>query len=146
MCAHRRHVHLLGAVREVLFALKTEPCWEGVTVAVASRADEPDWVRECMAKFEVGPAGSGLSVADCIDDVHIYKANKQRHLKAIASNVGAALDELLFFDKERGNCLDAAEIGVSAAWVPDGVSAGALEQSLERFPEAGAIFDFHMGG
>lgn len=47
---------------------------------------------------------------------------------------------------ERGNCVDVAQLGVTVAWVPEGVTAGAWASSLERFPEPGVIFDFRKGG
>ena len=52
---------------------------------------------------------------------------------------------MLFFDNERPNCLDVSDLGVSVAYVPDGVTGEAWEESLERFPEPGSVFDFRMG-
>lgn len=141
-----KRVHLLGDVRNILHQLSTATEWEGVVVAVASCTDEPEWARECMRKFEVGPAGSGRSIIDCIDVEEIAKGNKQGHLRRIAEQTGVGLEEMVFFDNERPNCVDVAALGVSVAWVPDGVTAGAWEQSLARFPEPGSIFDFRMGG
>ena len=138
-------VYLLGDVRNILHELKTAAHWNGCVVAVASCTDEPEWARECMRKFEVGPAGSGVCIADCMDVQEITKGNKQGHLRRISETTGIALEDMLFFDNERGNCLDVADLGVTVAWVPDGVTAGAWEQSLERFPEPGSIFDFRMG-
>ncbi|KAL1504426.1 hypothetical protein AB1Y20_010832 [Prymnesium parvum] len=144
--ASGRRVHLLGDVRRILFELKAEERWQGVVVAVASRTDEPAWARECMQKFEVGPRGSGVFLADCIAVEEISKGNKQKHFKRIAETTGVRLEEMLFFDNERENCLDVAALGVTVAWTPEGVTAGAWEQSLARFPEPGAIFDFRRSG
>lgn len=141
-----RRVHLLGDVRNIVYSLKHSPEWQGVVVAVASRTDEPMWARECMQKFEVGPVGSNVFLKDCIDIEEIDKGNKQSHFKRLAKKTGIALDEMLFFDNERENCVDVAQLGVTVAWTPDGVTAGAWEQSIERFPEAGSIFDFRRGG
>uniref|UniRef100_A0A7S3B824 FCP1 homology domain-containing protein n=1 Tax=Haptolina ericina TaxID=156174 RepID=A0A7S3B824_9EUKA len=141
-----KRVSLLGDVRRVLYELKTETEWEGVVVAVASCTDEPAWARECMRKFEVGPVGSGTCLDDCMHIEEIAKGNKQGHLRRISDTTGVPLEEMIFFDNERGNCLDVAALGVTVAWVPEGVTAGAWEQSLERYPAPGEIFDFRMGG
>ena len=37
-----KRVHLLGAVRDVLYELKTDARWEGAVTAVASCTDEPE--------------------------------------------------------------------------------------------------------
>ena len=140
-----KKVYLLGDVRNILHELKTSPDWQDTVVAVASCTDEPDWAAECMRLFEVGPKGSGISIADTMQVLEITKGNKQGHLRRISENTGIALEDMIFFDNERGNCLDVAKLGVTVAWVPDGVTAGAWEQSLERFPEPGAILDFRKG-
>jgi len=141
-----KRVYLLGDVRRILYELKTSPDWSSTLTAVASCTDEPAWARECMDKFEVGPSGSEVSLAQCIEVEEITKGNKQGHLTRISEASGIALEDMLFFDNERGNCVDVAALGVTVAWVPDGVTAGAWEESLERFPEPGAIFDFRKGG
>jgi len=144
-CTGRR-VYLLGAVRQILHDLHVADEWEGVVTAVASRTDEPTWARECMSKFEVGPAGSGVFINDVVQVEEINKGNKRSHFRQLAETTGIALEDMLFFDNERGNCVDVADLGVTVAYVPDGVTAGAWEQSIDRFPEPGAIFDFRMGG
>jgi len=141
-----KRVYLLGDVRRILYELKTAAAWSDTLTAVASCTDEPAWARECMDKFEVGPSGSEVSLAQCIEVEEITKGNKQGHLTRISEASGIALEDMLFFDNERGNCVDVAALGVTVAWVPDGVTAGAWEESLERFPEPGAIFDFRKGG
>ena len=136
-------VYLLGDVRNILYALKTDPFYSDVAVGIASCTDEPGWARECLQKFEVGPAGSGVMLGDCVrpDMIEIFKDTKQTHLKNIAKTVGCDLEEILFFDNERGNCMDVAAIGTSVAFVPEGVTAKSWESALERFPEPGEIFD-----
>lgn len=76
--------YLLGAVRSVLYELKTDARWDGVVLAVASCTDEPSWAQECMHKFEVGPVGSGVSIKQCMQIEEIRKANKRVHLTNIA--------------------------------------------------------------
>ena len=44
------------------------------------------------------------------------------------------LEDMLFFDNERGNCVDVSAIGVTVAYVPRGVTALAWEKALRDFP------------
>ena len=71
----------------------------------------------------------------------LAQANKQRHLRDIAEATGVALEEMVFLDNERGNCLDVAELGVTVAWVPDGVTAKSWERTLAAYPAPGEIID-----
>ena len=132
-----RHVTLLGAVPEILLELKTDPAWAGVTVAVASCTDEPSWADECMNKFRL--ADGATSIMDVMEILEIRKANKRVHLRNIAEQTGIALEDMLFLDNEYGNCRDVSSIGVTVAYTPDGVTRGAWETALERFPAPGEI-------
>ena len=71
-----KRVRLLGAVRDVLYELRTDARWEGAITAVASCTDEPEWAQECMRKFEVGPVGSGVCIKDVMQLEEIRKGNK----------------------------------------------------------------------
>ena len=129
-------VKMLGAVPEVLHELHTDAKWQSTVIAVASCTDEPSWADECMNKFEVAP---GLSIKEVIQREEIYKANKQKHLQSLSETTGIALRDMLFFDNERGNCRDVSSIGVSVAFVPDGVTALAWETALDQFPSRDII-------
>ena len=50
-------VVLLGAVPEIMYALKTDSKWKDTLCAVASCTDEPGWADECMQKFNLGIFG-----------------------------------------------------------------------------------------
>ena len=69
----------------------------------------------------------------------IHKGNKQGHLRSISERTGIPLTEMLFLDNERGNCVDVAALGVTVAYTPSGVTAGAWEAALARFPSPGEI-------
>ena len=133
-----QRVTMLGAVPEVLYELKTEEKWQDVVVAVASCTDEPDWAQDCMTMFEIG---GGLNIKDAMAIEEIYKARKTSHLRSIAEKTGLPLESMLFFDNEYGNCQDVASIGVSVAYVPDGVTADAWQTALESFPSPYEIID-----
>lgn len=126
-----QRVIMLGAVPEVLLELKTDAVWKDAVVAVASCTDEPSWAEDCLQMFEVG---GGYTIKDCIHVEEIYKANKRRHLTALSEKTGIALEDMLFFDNERGNIMDVASIGVTCCYVPDGVTQEAWELALDRFP------------
>ena len=140
-----QRVYLLGAVRDILYELKTDARWEGAVVAVASCTDEPDWAQECMRKFEVGPVGSGVMIKDVMQLEEIRKNNKRVHLTNIAEATGLDFSEMLFLDNERGNCMDVASLGVTVAFVPEGVTAGSWQRALEAFPAPGEILDNRKG-
>ena len=135
---------MLGDTREILHELHTAPEWSDTVVGVASCTDEPEWALECMDLFEVGPPGSGVHMAEVMDELEIVKGNKQGHMRRIADRTAIDFEDMLFFDNERQNCLDVAGLGCTVAWVPEGVTGAAWEQSLERFPEPGGILDFRM--
>ena len=129
-----QRVVMLGAVPEVLLDLKINSDWQDTVVGVASCTDEPSWADECLRLFDVG---GGHSIKDCIEIEEIYKANKRRHLQSISEKTGIALEDMLFFDNEWGNIADVSSIGVSCAYVPDGVTQDAWERALSQFPSVG---------
>lgn len=129
-------VRMLGAVPEVLSELKNDRKWEGVKVCVASCTDEPSWAQECMHLFKIAD-GSALKSALMVEE--IWAGNKQDHLRNIAKRTNIELEDMLFFDNERGNCVDVNAIGVTVAYVPNGVTGLAWEKALENFPSTGTI-------
>ena len=134
--ARGQRVTMLGAVPQVLHELKTDPRWKGTVVAVASCTDEPDWAQECMRKFRVD---GGLSIKDVVTVEEIHKGNKQGHLRNIAESTGIALEEMIFFDNEYGNVQSVNAIGVTCAYVPDGVTQDAWDKAISGFPSPGEI-------
>jgi magnesium-dependent phosphatase 1 len=129
-------VEMLGAVPEVLLELKTNPKWEGVQVCIASCTDEPSWAQQCLKLFKMADDAPLKSVM-MVEEIH--GGNKQTHLRNIAERTGIALEDMLFFDNERGNCVDVSAIGVTVAYVPRGVTALAWDRALANFPSDGII-------
>ena len=78
---------------------------------------------------------------DVMDIEEIHKGNKQGHLRAIAEQTGIALEDMIFFDNERGNCVSVSAIGVTVAYVPNGVTADAWDRALASYPSPGEIID-----
>ena len=116
-----------------------------VPVAVASRTHLVAWARELMCMIKVD---SKRTVADVIGTmpVEIFAGSKRAHFLEIHEKTNIPLPAMLFFDNERGNLIDVAPMGVTCAWVPEGVTAAAWASSLERFPSPGEILDFRKGG
>ena len=61
-----------------------------------------------MRKFQVG---GGYSIKDVVELEQICKGSKQGHLKRLSEESGVALEDMLFIDNERGNCIDVSAIG-----------------------------------
>ena len=89
---------------------------------------------------------SSLCIKDVINPAaeEIRKANKRTHFKNIAEQTGIALEDMLFFDNEYGNCQDVSSVGVSVCYCPDGVTRGAWDLALESYPSPGEII--HANG
>ena len=132
-------VVMLGAVPEILTELNNDPAWSNTVVGIASCTDEPSWAQECLRKFRL--ADSSLCIKDVITPAaeEIRKANKRTHFKNIAEQTGIALEDMLFFDNEYGNCQDVSSVGVSVCYCPDGVTRGAWDLALEAYPSPGEI-------
>ena len=129
-------VRLLGSVRKILYELRNQERWRDTCVAVASCTDEPGWADECLSKFAIG---GGECIKDVVQEEDIYKANKRKHLTRLSERTNIQLEDMIFFDNERGNCFDVASIGVTVACVPHGVTAEAWERALEKFPAPGEV-------
>ncbi len=130
-------VSLMGDVRNILTELATEDRWKDTKVAIASRCDEPSWAAECIKKFRLN---QGLKLDDAIDGPReIHKGCKTIHLKNISKQTGVALEDMVFFDDQYGNCRDVASIGVTAVYTPDGLTRKAFDEALDKFPSKGKI-------
>ena len=154
-------VYLMGYVRQLMYELKTDKKWEGTAVAVASCCDEPAWARECLQKFEVG---DGVTLKDIVSvegepstgvyhflppafmqcaivcaAIEIHKGSKSGHLRNISQATGVALEDMVFFDNERGNCSTVAKLGVTVCYCPSGVTQEDWENTLSKFPAPGEI-------
>ena len=66
--------------------------------------------------------------------IEIYYGNKQNHLRTIAEKTGYKLQDMVFFDNQMDNCRDVAQLGVTVAYTPSGVTREAFNKVLEVFP------------
>lgn len=139
-------VRLLGQVRSVMRELFCDKeTWGGTLVGISSRTDQPYWARELLQQFTItiNQHDEGKSNAETftLQDVfsgpmEIRQDSKVNHFRRISSTTGVAMEDILFFDNERGNCFDIAELGVVVVYSPDGVTSQLWEKALHAFPDA----------
>ena len=144
-------VRLLGQVREVMRELYCERAgkWQNTQVGISSRTDQPDWARELLEKFTITTKASKKNMWNgsreqdsfCIQDVmngpiEMESDSKVQHFERISAQTGVPFEDILFFDNERGNCLEVAKLGVVVAYCPDGVSKLLWDISMKAFPTA----------
>lgn len=116
--------------------LHTDEKWSDAVVAVASCTDEPSWADECLSKFVVNE--DGVTLKDIVTVEEIHKGSKSGHLKNISNQTGIALEDMMFFDNERGNCETVAKLGVTVVFCPKGVTKADWDL-IENFPQPGEI-------
>ena len=97
------------------------------------QCDEPNWAHECLDKFLL-PEKIKLRTVFDPNLIEIYYGNKQNHLRTIAEKTGYKLQEMVFFDNQMDNCRDVAQLGVTVAYTPSGVTREAFNKVLEVFP------------
>jgi len=133
-------VYLLGDVRDVMKELYLDDTWKHVKIGISSRTDEPKWAKELLEKFKVehGENGDSFALGDVFASgpIEIAKDSKVKHFKRIASSCGVDMKDILFFDNESGNCKEVARLGVTVAYVPDGVTKEAWAVAQEVFPQS----------
>jgi magnesium-dependent phosphatase 1 len=129
-------VQLLKDVREVMRELYLEPQWKNVPVGISSRTDAPHWARELLGKFSVQHE-KGEFVLDEVfrnGPIEMQFDSKIEHFHRIAQETNIAMEDMVFFDNEYGNCESVAGLGVTVGYCPGGVSKDIWQAALEAFP------------
>ena len=139
-------VRLLGQVREVMRELYCETdTWGHTQIGISSRTDQPEWAMELLEKFTITTntttsaetPDSSFRLKDVIQGpIEIGGGSKAAHFQRISKKTGIAMEDILFFDNERGNCQDVSRLGVVVAYCPDGVTKKIWKKALEAFPVA----------
>jgi len=149
---------LLGQVREIMQEIHCHPTnkWQNTLVGISSRTDQPDWARELLEKFTIAKmdsqgrelAGESFAMKEVFQGpIEISTESKVSHFKRVAEKTGISFEDMLFFDNERGNCVEVAKLGVVVAWVPDGVTKLMWDISLQNFSTAsGKVFGLDVFG
>jgi magnesium-dependent phosphatase 1 len=104
----------------------------GTKIAVASRTHRGKWANDLMALFEFDDCPS---MKDWISYIDIASGTKMRHFERLRKLSGVPYDDMLFFDNERDNCVDVAQLGVCCIHCPSGMSQDAWERGLRLFAE-----------
>ncbi|KAI2495099.1 hypothetical protein MHU86_19413 [Fragilaria crotonensis] len=128
-------VTLIGDVPELLdeFVLSDE--WTKTTqLAISSRTDVPEWAEELLEKFILPKSGKTLK--DAISGPwEISVDSKTNHFQRLAKRTGIALQDMVFFDNESGNCRSIARLGVTVGYCPDGVKREIWANTMAAFPK-----------
>jgi len=109
-----RHISLYADVIPILEKLREIQ----IPVAIASRTSAPEWANQLTRM---------LGIDEFISYREIYSGSKIEHLSRISKESGVMLEEMLFFDDEHRNIVDAHQIGVSAILVENGLDAELFE-------------------
>lgn len=104
-----REIRLYTEVIEILETLQSRD----YELALASRTEKPDWANELTRL---------LGVDLFVNYREIYPGSKITHLTRISETSGAAFSEIIFFDDESRNIVEAESIGVSSVLVPNGIN------------------------
>ena len=132
-------VKLLGNVREIftdLYSKQQNGDERSVLCGISSRTDEPTWAKELLQKFSLNDdkMSSLGSIFDDSPAIEISYDSKVKHFQRISANTGIALEDMIFFDNERGNCVEVSKLGVTVVYVPNGVTSKLFQAGLDNFP------------
>jgi len=118
-----RHVRLYDDVHAILNHCDDH----AITLALASRTQQPSWARQLLEHLEVTHR---FAFAE------IYPSSKLRHFAALKEASGFAYEEMLFFDDEMRNIDEVGRLGVTSIYVRDGMTAELFQGSLDAFAAA----------
>ena len=131
-----KDVWLLPEAYEVLHEIAMSPLWVDTKIGIASRTHQSSWAHSLLREIKI----EGRSIAELTggtDFVQIYKGNKQKHFAALKAASGLEYHEMLFFDDARdgkyGNCEPVSELGVHAAYCPNGMTREVWLNALESY-------------
>lgn len=129
-------VQLLKDVRDVMRELYLEPQWKDIPVGISSRTDAPHWARELLQKFSVQHDGGEFVLGEVFRNgpIEMRGDSKVKHFHRIARETNIAMEDMLFFDNELGNCESVASLGVTVGYCPGGVSKEIWQAALKAFP------------
>lgn len=138
-------VRLLGQVRQIMASLHRTQQFAPHQMGISSRTNQPDWARELLQKFTIASISddsptdnaSEFALADMFGGpIQIASDSKVAHFQRISEKTGVPLDQILFFDNERGNCREIAQLGVAVGYCPDGVTQTLWDICLDNFEAA----------
>lgn len=110
----------------------------GTQIAFASRTHRGKWARWLMDAFELE---DGVSMSRAASWVDIASGSKVHHFARLRDLSRARYDEMLFFDNERQNCVEVANLGVRTVYCNGGFTADAWRRGLRLFLAEDALRD-----
>jgi len=120
------------AARASVALVDAHEIFERTKIAVASRTHRGQWARTLLTMFEVSEDGA-RTLADCIAYVDIASGSKKKHFERLRAAADVDYADMLFFDNERENCVDVAQLGVACVHCPGGMTADAWSRGLALF-------------
>ena len=107
--AECRHIKLYNDVKEILKSLKEQ----NISIAIASRTNEPGIAKELLKKFEI---------EHLISEFEIYPSSKIAHFKQLTRKTQIPYNEMYFFDDEHRNIEEVSKLGVNCTYVRNGIN------------------------
>ena len=96
----------------------------GISMALASRTQEPEWARELLNLLEI---------AHRFEFAEIYPGSKFSHFSSLRADSTVEYRDMIFFDDEQRNIRDIQQLGVHCVHVRSGISLDVLNQALSAF-------------
>ena len=129
-------MRLLGVCGSIFHDLKYDDTFSETICAIVSCTDEPTWANECLQKFKTTPGKEPL--LHSVHSSQIYKANKQKHFKALQNQYpDIPFCEMIFFDNEMHNITTVQKLGIHAIYCPNGMTEEVWMGALQEYSALG---------
>lgn len=133
----KNEVYLMGKCQTIFEELHFNEKWKDSIFAFSSGCDEPNWARECIAKFKINDS---TTLGQVVKNIIIDKRNKSQHIIEHCKKLGIKdYKEIIFFDNEIINCKTVAKLGCTAVRCPNGLSQQVWTEALKKFPAVGKV-------
>lgn len=96
----------------------------GCLIAAASRTEQPSWAIQVLEL---------LGMRGLFDYEEIFPDSKVTHFSNLKRATRLPYSEMLFFDDERRNIIEVAELGVASILVEDGMTPERLATGLDEW-------------
>ena len=127
-------VRVYPAARASLALVDAHEAFRDTKIAVASRTHRGQWARTLMSMFDITDDPS-RSLAQCVTFVDIASGTKKKHFERLRDASRVDYRDMLFFDNERDNCVDVAQLGVVCVHCPGGMTADAWNRGLALYAD-----------
>lgn len=97
----------------------------GISMALASRSEQPGWARDLLDL---------MGIRSRFDHEQIFPGSKVAHFSRLAEDTGIPFERMMFFDDEHRNIVEVGELGVHCIEVRSGLDRSTFEQGWTSFP------------